>query len=141
MRFGLIRFCVLHTKAVQFGMSRPHPLSRIPFNAWLLLIGAPVAMFWTVFFPTSQMRNLKAAGQHVEVLNVLFQKDPRFVSLKARPWTGDDGIIMIHWEDASFSLADPLSEEDVLDVLKIIRSTRPPVRVRYRGHLIAPDKP
>lgn len=127
-------------KAVQFGMSRPVLLSRISFNAWLLLIGVPLAMFWTRFFPTSQMRNLSAAVRHVEVLNVLFQKDPRFVSLKARPWTGDGGIIWIHWEDDKFTLADPLPEEDVPDFLNIVRSTHPPVTVRYRDHWVAPDK-
>lgn len=122
-------------------MSSRNPLARIPFNAWLLLIGVPVAMFWTVFFPTSQMRNLRAASKHVEVLNILFQKDPRFVNLKARPWTGEDGIIMIHWENDTFSSVDLLPEEDVPDVLNIIRSTRPPVKVRYRDHWIEPDKP
>ena len=122
-------------------MSSRNPLTRIPFNAWLLLIGVPVAMFWTDFFPTSQMRNLRAASKHVEVLNILFQKDPRFVKLKARPYTGEDGIIMINWEDDTFSLVDRLPEEDVPDVLNIIRATRPPVKVRYRDHLITPHKP
>ncbi|MCB1278315.1 MAG: hypothetical protein KDL09_17145 [Prosthecobacter sp.] len=122
-------------------MSRLNLLSRIPFNAWLLLIGVPVAIFWTRFFPTSQMRNLSAATRHVEVLNVLFQKDPRFLCLKARPWTGDGGIIWIHWEDDKFTLADPLRDEDVPDVLKIVRSTHPPVIVRYRDHWITPDEP
>lgn len=126
---------------VQFGMSRPSFLSRISFNAWLLLIGAPIAMFWTDFFPTSQMRNLRAASEHVEVLNILFQKDPRFVNLKARPWTGEGGIIWIHWEDDNFNLNDRLPDEDVPDVLNIIRSTNPPVTVRYRDHWIVPDKP
>lgn len=98
-------------------------------------------MFWTDFFPTSQMRNLRAASKHVEVLNVLFQKDPRFVFLKARPFTGGGGIIWINWEDDSFKPYDRLPDEDVPDVLKIIRSTHPPVTVRYRDHWIEPDKP
>ena len=87
------------------------------------------------------MRNLRAASEHVEVLNILFQKDPRFVNLKARPWTGEDGSIHIFWEDGKFSSEDRLPEEDVSDVLNIIRSTHPPVKVRYRGHLITPSEP
>lgn len=139
--FRPFSFCALRMKAVQLGMSRPNLLSRISFNAWLLLIGVPVAMFWTRFFPTSQMRNLSAANQHVGVLNVLFQQDPRFVSLKARPWTGEGGIIWVMAEDEKGRLLDQIPDEHVPDILKVIKSTHPPVTVRYRDHWIAPDKP
>jgi len=113
-------------------MPRSNSFSRIPFNAWLLLAGVLSVFIIQRYFPTSQIRNLRAANEHVGVLNVLFQQDPRFTSLKARPWTGDGGIIWVMYEDAEGSLGDRTRDEDVPDVIQIIKSTRPPVIVRYR---------
>ena len=119
MRFGLFRFCVLHTKAVQFGMSRPHPLSRIPCNAWLLLIGVPLAVFWTRLFPTDQMQNIAVGRQHAGVIKQQIQSDPRFASIIVDVWTGGGGEMT-----ARGKLASKAEMETLID---IIEASHPPV--------------
>jgi len=104
--------------AVQFGMLRLKLLSRISCNAWLLLIGVPVAIFWTDFFPTAQMRNIEAARKHAMVIKQLIQTDPRFSSIIVDVWTGG-GVEMT----AQGELA---SEADMNALIKIIETTTPP---------------
>jgi len=132
VRFGLFQLAVFAMKQFSSLMSRSNPFSRIPFNLWLLLFGVLAVFVVQRYFPTSQVRNLRAASEHVGVLNVLFQQDPRFASLKARPWTGKGGIIWVMWEDDEGNLVDRTRDEDVPDVIEIIKSTQPPVIVRFR---------
>ncbi len=100
-------------------MSGLHLLSRIPFNAWLLLIGVPLALFWTRLFPTKQMQNMEAGCKHAAVINQRIQSDPRFSSIIVGFWTGGGGEMTARGELATKADLDAL--------VAIIEASYPPV--------------
>jgi hypothetical protein len=102
-------------------MPIPRLLSRIPFNAWLLLIGVPLAVFWTDFFPTQGMRNMEAGRKHAAVLESLLQRDSRYAKVIPGVWTGGGGEMLIRGELSSMADLDELK--------KIIQASQPPVSV------------
>ena len=96
-------------------------LSRIPFNAWLLLIGVPLAIFWTDFFPSQQMRNIEAGRKHAAILKSLLQRDSRYAKVIPGVWTGGGGEMLIRGELSSMA--------DLEELKKIIQASQPPVSV------------
>ncbi|MFN0075097.1 MAG: hypothetical protein ACKVY0_01350 [Prosthecobacter sp.] len=99
-------------------------LRSITWHVYAIVIGPAVIYFLATCYPgTQQVRNMRAACSHIQVLQPLFLRDVRFFKVKADAYTGGGGMLSIR--------GTLNSESDFPDLKKTVRASNPPVGVMY----------
>ena len=98
-------------------------LRSVTWHVYAIVLGPATIYFLATCYPgTQQVRNMRAAWSHIQVLQPLFLQDVRFSKVKADAYTGNSGLMIRGTLN---------SESDFPDLKKLVRASNPPVGVIY----------
>ncbi|MFO1482000.1 MAG: hypothetical protein U1F71_01435 [Verrucomicrobiaceae bacterium] len=98
-------------------------LRSITWHVYAIVIGPAVIYFLATCYPgTQQVRNMRAAWAHIQVLQPLLLQDARFSKVIADAYTGNSGLMIRGTLN---------SESDFPDLKKIVELSKPSVDVLY----------
>ena len=91
--------------------------------AVLLLFTGMLAVSYPFLPYPRQMRNLRLADKHAPRVRALLLLDDRFRELRVEHFTGAGGCLWV--------LGDIEDEQDIIALMKLVQTTKPPVNVQY----------
>ena len=99
-------------------------LRSITWHVYAIILGPAIIYFLATCYPgTQQVRNIRAAWSHIQVLQPLFLQDVRFSKVKADAFTGGGGMLSIR--------GTLNSKSDFPALKKLVEASNPPLGVLY----------
>lgn len=112
-------------------MNRKSLITRLAIYGLLAVITFGI-LIWRNNAPVrAQLRNMRAAEDHIPTIRPFLAKDPRFARIEMDSNTINGGSLLIRGELESY--------EAEAELKSVVSASGPPVHVEYRVEVMTPD--